>query len=112
MRPKTTVGAAILSAAILGAGCQSNPSTGSDPDAGARLSVFVPAQDVTLAKQFYSGITTRELVVVRNASEWPATWSRIHGSQQPAPDVIQPDFATEMAVVAAMGEKPSGGFDI
>ena len=112
MRQKIAFRAAMVSVVALGAGCKGSPSTGSDPDAGARLSVFVPAQDVTLAKQFNSGIIARELVVVRNASEWPATWSRIHGSQQPTPDVVQPDFATEMAVVAAMGEKPSGGFDI
>jgi hypothetical protein len=74
--------------------------------------VFVPAQDATLAKQFHSGMTAQERVVISKASEWTATWSRIHDPQQPPPVVVQPDFATEMAVVAAMGEKASGGFDI
>jgi hypothetical protein len=74
--------------------------------------VFVPAQAVTLAKQSYSGITARERLVIRDATEWPAMWSRIHGAETPPPDVVQPDFNTEMAIVAAMGEKTSGGFDI
>jgi len=112
MRPKIAFGAAVLSLAVMNAGCEGKPATGSDPDAGARLSVFVPTNDVTLAKTFNSGITTRERVVIRSASEWPATWLRLHGAEQPPPDVGQLDFATEMAVVAAMGEKTSGGFDI
>src|SRR5688572_24543852 len=112
MRPKIAAGAVILGLGAVSAGCGSKPATGSDPDAGARLSVFVPAQDATLAKEFNSSITARERVVISNASEWSATWSRIHAAQQPPPPLVQPDFATEMAVVAAMGEKASGGFDI
>jgi hypothetical protein len=50
--------------------------------------------------------------VIRDAAEWPEVWSRIHGEQVPPPPIVQPDFDTEMAVVAAMGEKASGGFDI
>jgi len=112
MRPKIAAGAVVLGLATMSAGCGNKPATGSDPDAGARLSVYVPAQDATLAKEFNSGITARERVVISEASEWPATWSRIHEAQQPPPVIVQPDFATEMAVVAAMGEKASGGFDI
>jgi len=112
MRPKIAFGAAALSLAVMNAGCEGKPATGSDPDAGARLSVFVPVQIVTLAKQFNSGITARERVVIRSAFEWPATWLRLQGAEHPPPDVFQPDFASEMAVVAAMGEKTSGGFDI
>jgi hypothetical protein len=101
-----------LALVLLAAGCRDDATDIIDPDAGARLSVFVPTQDVTLAQQSYSEMTTRERVVIRSATEWPAIWSRLHGAQTPAPEVVQPDFDTEMAVVAAMGEKPTGGFDI
>jgi len=97
---------------LLIAGCQEESPGAADAEAGARLSVFVPTQDVTLARQLNGGMTTRERLVVRSASEWPAIWSRIHGGQNPQPDVVQPDFSTEMAVVASMGQKPSGGFEI
>lgn len=101
-----------LGALLLDAACARPEAAPLDAGEGSQLSVFVPAQDVTLAKQYYSGMTARERVVIRVAAEWPATWSRIHGAQTPPPDVVQPDFNTEMAVVAAMGEKPTGGFDI
>jgi hypothetical protein len=102
-----TFGALLLTGA-----CESGETVPLDGDAGPRLSVLVPTQDVTLAQQYYSGMTTRERLVIRSAAEWPATWSRIHGAQTPPSDVVEPDFNTEMAVVAAMGEKPTGGFDI
>jgi hypothetical protein len=79
---------------------------------GARVSVFVPTQDVTLAKQLSSGMTSSERLVVRADVDWLPVWARIHGTQQPAPNVVRPDFGSEMALVAALGEKPSGGFDI
>lgn len=93
-------------------GCRNGATIAGDEDVGARLSVFVPSEDVTLAKELYGGMTVRERLVIRSASEWPAIWSRIHGSLTPPPDVVQPDFGTEVAVVAAMGEKSTGGFEI
>jgi hypothetical protein len=101
----------VLVATLIGA-CR-NESTGSqDPDAGARQSVFVPTEDVTLVKQFYSGIDARERLVVQSPSEWSALWTRMHSRQSPEPPIVQPDFNTEVALVATMGEKPSGGYTI
>jgi hypothetical protein len=98
---------------VVMAGACGGESTGaSDAEAGARLSVFVPSQDVTLAQQLFSGMTARERLVIRDGAEWPATWSRMHAGQNPQPALVQPDFNSEMALIAAMGEKPSGGFDI
>jgi hypothetical protein len=93
------------------AGCAAQKNV-TDAEAGARLSVFVPTEDVTLARELYGGMTARERLVVRDPNEWPATWARIHGAQNPPADIVQPDFSREMAVVAAMGEKSSGGFEI
>ena len=102
----------LLAMLLFSGACRREATRANDTEAGARLSVFVPAQAETLAKLSNSGITARERLVIRDATEWPAMWSRIHGAETPPPDVVQPDFNSEMAVVAAMGEKTSGGFDI
>lgn len=94
------------------AACRSESTGSSDPDAGARESVFVPTEDVTLAKEMYSGMNIRERFVVRSPTEWASTWTRMHANQSPEPPIVQPDFNTEVALVAAMGEKPSGGYTI
>ena len=111
MRLTTTNGwSALLVVLTMAGGCMSTGAN--NAEAGPRLSVFVPTQDATLAKQTVSGITARERLVIRDPTEWPTMWSRIHAAQSPPPAVVQPDFNAEMAVVAALGEKPSGGFDI
>ena len=102
----------IVCVAIIACACRQESAGASDKDAGARLSVFVPTADVTLAQQQYSGMNTRERVLVRSADEWAAIWARMHAGQEPSPSVVQPDFSTEMAVVAAMGKESTGGFDI
>ncbi len=102
----------LLVVLTIAGGCKGQATRGNNAEAGPRLSVFVPTQNATLAKEQFSGIIALERLVIRDATEWPAMWSRIHAAQNPVPDVVQPDFTTEMAVVAAMGEKASGGFDI
>jgi len=102
----------IVCIAIIAGACRQESTGAYDPDAGARLSVFVPAEDVTLAKQSYSGMDARERLTVQSANEWSGVWSRIHSTQSPIPPIVEPDFNTEVALVAAMGEKPSGGFTI
>lgn len=97
---------------FLAAACARNEAASPDGSLGDRQSVFVPSQDVTLAQQTYSGYTTRERAVVQTASEWPAIWSKIHSGQSPEPAVVTPDFTNEDAVIAAMGEKNSGGYSI
>ena len=112
MRLRNALGSVVVGLGLLLVGCVKKEATGSDAEVGARRSVFVPGQDVTLAKQVYSGYTTRTRTVIRSAAEWTSVWAQIHGAEQPPPGVVQPDFTSEMAVVAAMGEKASGGFDI
>jgi hypothetical protein len=51
-------------------------------------------------------------LVIRDRNEFKKLWDQIVGVQsdkQPPPDV---DFSREILVVAAMGERPSGGFEI
>ena len=103
---------AIVCVATIAGACRQESTVSRDPDAGARQSVFVPTEDVTLARQFYSGIDSRERLVVQSSAEWSSLWERIHGRQSPVPPIVQPDFNSEVALVATMGEKPSGGHTI
>ena len=103
---------AIVCVATIAGACRQESTVSQDPDAGARQSVFVPTEDVTLVKQFYSGVDARERLVVQTAAEWSSLWERIHSRQSPVPPIVQPDFNSEVALVATMGEKPSGGYTI
>lgn len=63
------------------------------------------------AFRFNSGLESPAREVVRDAGSWGRTWSRLSGSgsASTAPEV---DFAREMALVAAMGRRSTGGYEI
>lgn len=60
----------------------------------------------------YSGLRQATQVVVRDDVTWQAVWAAIAGSANPTPQRPSVDFQREMIVVAALGERGSGGFDI
>ena len=97
---------------LIAAACVRNETASPDGTLGERQSVFVPSQDVTLAKQTHSGYAASERTVIQSATEWPSIWSKIHSGQSPEPALVTPDFSNEDAVIAAMGEKNSGGYTI
>ena len=54
-------------------------------------------------------------VVVRDRDTWLEVWKRIYQvvpSNGPYPEVPEIDFSREMVVVAAMGQRPTSGYDI
>lgn len=81
-------------------------------DPGARLDVFVPPANLTLVKSEHSGLNDSTRLVVRDRATWETLWASIHASVTPAPPVLAPDFGEELAVVVALGERPSGGHEI
>jgi protease stability complex PrcB-like protein len=57
-----------------------------------------------------SGLTQPGIQVVRDAATWAQVWNAIwRGSPPPLPAA---DFAREILVVAALGERPSSGYTI
>jgi hypothetical protein len=110
MRLKAVRLCGLMTALILA--CDGGKTLPVDTDVGPRTSVFVPSEAVTLAKQMYSGIDTRERLAVQSGAEWSTLWARIHARQSPVPAIVQPDFNTEVVLVATMGEKPAGGYTI
>lgn len=60
----------------------------------------------------YSGITEDSNFVVRDSAAWRQLWERINKPFIPPPALPPIDFAREMVVVAALGAKPSAGYDV
>jgi hypothetical protein len=65
-----------------------------------------------VAYSAFSGYGAATTLVVRDRDTWQATWNQIHGPLSPIPPLPVIDFSTEMVVVAALGGKPSSGYDI
>jgi hypothetical protein len=59
-----------------------------------------------------SGITTRERLVVTDQARWAQVWADIVRNHSPTPPVPVVDFDRETIVVAAMGQRSSGGYVI
>lgn len=79
---------------------------------GDRHSITIASRSLTVAHEFTSGLTDSTRVLVRDREQWVEVWSRIHANRQnppPAPDVA---FDEELVVVAALGQRPSGGYNI
>jgi protease stability complex PrcB-like protein len=99
--------AAMLMAACGGAG----PDGGSSaPLAGSPVAAtpVVPPGPRTAR----SGFTSPERAVLRDAGAWQAFWSRMNAGLDPAPEAPAIDFAHEMVLAAALGTRPTGGYDV
>lgn len=59
-----------------------------------------------------SGFTTVQRTVIRDDATWRAMWAVIMQNVSPPPELPSVDFTKEMLVVAALGERRSGGFSI
>jgi hypothetical protein len=60
----------------------------------------------------YSGVCAypEERTVIRTPEDWRQTWSELFACTSPAPPVPSIDFEREMVLLAALGERTSGGF--
>lgn len=60
----------------------------------------------------FSGLREPQRLVVREPSAWREVWAAIWRGYSPEPPVPEIDFGREMLVVAALGERPTGGYNI
>ena len=62
----------------------------------------------------YSGLRDAQRVVIRDQAAWQQTWNAIWSGtgSSPVPALPAIDFTREMVIVAALGERPTGGFSI
>jgi hypothetical protein len=61
---------------------------------------------------YASGLSTRQRLVVSDSGTWQQVWTSIWRRVSPEPPLPQVDFGSEIVVVAAMGERSTGGFTI
>ena len=61
---------------------------------------------------YNSGLTESQRLVIRDQATWQQTWDSIYRFSFPVPALPAIDFAREMVVVAALGQKPTGGYSI
>ncbi len=104
-------------AALLAAGCGSRPGAEAVPPASATADSPAPRaatvvdSTATLFHASQSGYDEPGTLVIRDRAAWEAAWARLHrgGGAPPAPAV---DFGRDMVLVAALGARPTGGWDV
>ena len=60
----------------------------------------------------FSGFSDSARIVVRDSTAWGETWRTIHRPFIPPPPIPSVDFSREMVLVAALGARPSEGYEI
>lgn len=76
------------------------------------LWVWVPDSLATLTREGYSGFATSSRFAVTDPVSWAQTWAQIYRGRTPEPALPAVDFGSYVALVAAMGSRPTGGFSI
>jgi hypothetical protein len=109
-----------LAAAAALAGCTPAPEARTDaavPEASTAmsrdsLSLRRLSEALQTTFRYSSGVETATRETVRDAAAWGGLWARLtarSGPRLPAPEV---DWSREMVLVAAMGQRRSGGYAI
>jgi hypothetical protein len=88
--------------------CGSSPFApgGDQPLALARL------QPGSGSFAYYTALRESQRLIVRDQAQWQDVWTAIWRTHTATPPLPAIDFTREMVVVAALGERPSGGFSI
>jgi hypothetical protein len=97
-------------AAVAAAGC-SVPSAPSEERDDASLPNTTAPTEV-IAREYNSGISTRQRVLIKSQAELDAQWAAIYANFGPRPAAPTVDFNTFNVVLASMGTKSSGGYSI
>ncbi len=99
-----------LFCAVLAMACRSAFAAG-QPGAGEILPMS-RLSDRPYSFTTFSGVSDSTRFVVRDSVQWTQTWTRINQPFIPAPTPPRIDFQHEMVVVAALGNRPSEGYDV
>lgn len=66
----------------------------------------------SLAYGYHSGISTPTQLVIRDEASWKELWKRHNNVVIPTPPLPSVDFAHDMIVVVAVGQRPTGGYGV
>ena len=84
-------------------------SSPSSPSSSLSLTRFRAEPTSFLASSGYDQPLT---LVIHDRDTWARTWNDINRSLSPAPALPEIDFTKEMVLVAAIGSRPSSGFEV
>lgn len=89
--------------------CGSAPGTPSEADVPITVTRLRPEP---ASFTYSSGLKEPRRIVVRDQAAWRDIWTSIWRGHSPEPPLPEIDFGREMVVVAALGERPTGGYSI
>jgi len=83
---------------------------GAEPVASRALTAVQGISDLVSAS--HSGLREARRFVVSDEPGWASLWSAIHSDVTPEPARPGVNLAEQIVIVAALGERPTGGFAI
>ncbi|MDP2496432.1 MAG: protease complex subunit PrcB family protein [Candidatus Palauibacterales bacterium] len=93
---------------LIAGGCGLGSVTGVPADA-----TLVPDDRMELlVDESYSGFDERSRQLIRTSAAWEEAWRQLHEGRSDVPERPAVDFETSMVVLATMGSRRSGGYDI
>lgn len=98
--------------AVISLGCTGDGPTGEPHPPGDSRHIPPPPLAEADGLRYYSGMATRQRLVVGDAATWAGVWAQMVGHLRPAPDAPVVDFAGKLVIVAAMGTRNTGGYSI
>ena len=103
--------AGLLIVALATSACRSAFAAGQLPATGTVVPIARFREGPT-AYSTYSGITDSLRALIRDSVAWRALWQRVNRPFIPEPTLPQVDFHRDMVVVAALGARSTGGYDV
>ena len=95
--------------------CACGGSAGSQPLEPSQLQSDlepISFQEIPGGAVTTSGILERRRLTIEDAGTWSAVWADLHATSLPQPEAPAVDFDEAWIVVAAMGQRPTGGYGI
>jgi len=99
-------------ACTLGLGCEAPVAPQDIAALGSRLSSWQPDSSATLARLYYSGDVAAKRLVVGDQFTWASVWAQAYENYTPQAPRPSIDFGRYQVLVAALGQRGSGGNDI
>jgi hypothetical protein len=96
---------------VLAAGCYA-ASAATRVETVAETLALTRFRSDSVAFATFSGANDSTHLVIRDATRWRAYWALIHAPFIPRPREPEIDFRREMVILAALGRRPSLGYDI
>ncbi len=103
-----------FAAALLVVACRTSdaPASSFSNDPHAVPILLIRFRTDSIAFEQYSGVSAAKYFLIKDAAAWSDLWQQIYADQTPTPPLPGVDFDTQMVVAAALGSRPTGGFDI